>query len=217
MKRGFCLILILTLLLCGCARQETGAATDSAAPATTVRPASESTELPAATEAPVETETAAATEAPAETETAAATEAPAETEAPSGVSMYDLRKAMLAADPNLPEMQVVSSTDQEAEDLFTYLSDLDYGKVESYFLSYAAEGESYEIAVVALRDAADADALTRSLMEHVNGRVLLYKNYAPEQVARAEAARTVTIGRYVALLMCDDQEAVLSAFRAGVN
>ena len=67
------------------------------------------------------------------------------------VSMYDLRTAMLAADPSLPEMLSVSSADESAEDNFLYLSELEYEKVDSYFLAYAKDGSAYEIAVIAVK------------------------------------------------------------------
>ncbi|MBR6290446.1 MAG: DUF4358 domain-containing protein [Clostridia bacterium] len=133
------------------------------------------------------------------------------------VSMYDLRVMMLAADETLPEMKSVSSSDEDAESLFGYLSDVDYSKVEGYFLSYAAEGDSYEIAVVAMRDAGDVPAMKESVEKHVAGRIELYRNYKPEQVPRAEEASVTVSGRYVALVMCDRADAVLEAFKKGIK
>lgn len=133
------------------------------------------------------------------------------------VSMYDLQKAMLAADSSLPEMKTVSSSDENASELFGYLSKESYDLVEGFFLAYAADGQSYEIAVVALKDAKDTPTMTDSLKAHVSDRVLLYKNYSPEQVTRAEKAQILSNGRYVALVMCDDQAAVKKAFEAGIQ
>ncbi len=133
------------------------------------------------------------------------------------VSMYDLRVAMLGADEKLPEMISVSSSDEDAEKLFSYLSDADYSKVEGFFLSYAAEGGSYEIAVVALRDEGDVTAMKESIEKHVAGRIELYRNYKPDQVPRAEAAVVTVSGRYVALIMCDKEDAVREAFEKGVK
>lgn len=144
-------------------------------------------------------------------------EAPVETTPKAKVSMYDLRKAMLAEDPNLPEMSAVSSVDEKADELFAYLSDIDYSKVEGYFLTFAADGTSYEIAVVALKERSDVSELQSSLRKHVEGRVNLYKSYAPDQVERAQGAEIVSAGRYVALIMCDDQAAVKAAFQSGVE
>ena len=133
------------------------------------------------------------------------------------VSMYDLRVAMLGADGSLPEMKSVSSSDEGAAELFSYLSDADYSKVEGFFLSYAAEGDSYEIAVVAMRNESDVSEMKASVEKHVAGRVELYKNYKPDQVPRAEAALVTVSGRYVALIMCDSPEAVREAFEKGIK
>lgn len=168
MKKLFCLLLALALLLSGCAK-------------------------------PVE-----------EPET--------ETEAAPMVSLYDLRKAMLAAQPDLPEMTSVSSSDENAAELFTYLSELDYEKVEGYYLAYAADGKTAnEFAVICLKDEADIPALTATLTDHIQYRVNLYKNYLPEQMKQASKAEIVTEGRYAALIMCEDRAAVKAAFLAGVR
>lgn len=184
-----CVLLIMALCACG-----SGGSSESTPTETT------------------EKETASAAETtPAETESAQ------EESAQEGISMYDLRKAMLAADPSLPEMTAVSSADDKADELFAYLSDIDYSKVDGYFLAYAADGMAFEIAVVALKDAADIPELEQSLARHVEGRVNLYKSYAPEQVAPAENAEIVTSGRYAALIMCGDQAAVKTVFRDNVE
>ena len=146
-----------------------------------------------------------------------ATEPETDAHAPM-VSMYDLRKAMLEAQPGLPDMTAVSSSDEDAGDLFAYLSDLDYEKVEGYYLAYSSDGKTAnEFAVVCLKDAADLPALVSSLKAHVQGRVSLYKSYAPELVDQASAAEIVTEGRYAALIMCEDRAAVKAAFLAGVR
>ena len=195
MKRSICIICAaLLLLLCACGSSDktetTGAGTTQSEAETTA-------------------ESKAAETTPAETSEEASAEA--------GISMYDLRKAMLAADPALPEMMAVSNSDDKADELFAYLSDLDYSKVDGYFLAYAADGMAYEIAVVALKDEGDVSELKDSLIRHVEGRVNLYKSYAPDQVEKAEDAEIVTNGRYVALIMCDDKEAVKAAFEEGIK
>ena len=140
------------------------------------------------------------------------------TAAASMVSMYDLRVAMLAAQPDLPAMLTVSSSDENAAGLFAYLSDLDYDKVEGYFLSYAADGKTAnEFAVVCLKDATDLSDLEASLRAHIKGRVDLYKTYAPDQAEQAAAAELAVRGRYVALIMCADRAAVKAAFTAGIQ
>lgn len=137
-----------------------------------------------------------------------------ETEKPeNAISVYDLRVEMLKADPSLPEMLVASSADKHPEELFKYLSDIDYEKVDGFFLAYAADGMAYEIAAVILKNNADVSECESSLKDHVKGRVELYKNYAPEEVAKAKESRIVTVGRCVALIMCDNKTAVESAMK----
>ena len=129
------------------------------------------------------------------------------------LNMYELEKSMLAADDSLPEMKTVGSWEDNAEKSFAYLSDLDYGKVRGYFLAYAADGMAYEIAVVQLKDKADADALADSLNEHVRTRVQMYKTYEPDQVQRAENAVITTNGDCVLLIMSDAPQKSESAFK----
>ena len=131
----------------------------------------------------------------------------------NAISMYDLRVEMLASDPSLPEMLVASSADKFPEEQFKYLSDVDYEKVEGFFLAYAADGMAYEIAAVLMKKESDVSECENSLKDHVKGRVELYKNYAPEEVAKAREARVVKVGRCVALIMCDDKAAVETAMK----
>ncbi len=177
------LLLILALALCACGSSEG--------------------EKPASTAAPAESSDTASPE----------TTAAPETTGTEVLSMYDMSKAMCSADPSLPEMSRISSSDANAADLFTYFSKLDYEKVEAYFLSYAAKGTAEEIGVIALKDEKDANDCKETLEAHVKDRINLYKTYAPEQVPRAEKAVVLTEGRYVALVMCDEQKAVTEVFR----
>ena len=117
-----------------------------------------------------------------------------------------------------PPYTSVSSSDENADGLFAYLSDLSYDKVEGFFLTYSSDGKTAnEIAVICLKDPADLPALEASLKAHIKGRVDLYKTYAPDQVEQASAAEVVTQGRYMALIMCSDRAAVKAAFVSGVR
>ena len=97
------------------------------------------------------------------------------------------------------------------------MSNLDYNKVQDYFLAYASDGMAYEIAVIRLRDKADVPAAEDSLREHLEGRVRLYKTYEPEQMSRAESAVIKSDGSFVMLIMCDDPTAVENAFNEFLN
>ena len=124
-----------------------------------------------------------------------------------------LGKELVSAAAGLPEMSVVSSGDARGEELFPYLSDLDYAKVEGYYFAYAAGGTAEEIAVVLLKDAADAPELEQSLARHVQSRLGIFQNYDPSQVAMVEDGRMVVSGRLAVLAICADPDGVVSAFR----
>lgn len=128
------------------------------------------------------------------------------------VSMFDLRTAMEAADDTLGEMLSADSSEEDAEDLFAYISDMDYSKVDKFFVSYSNEGVADEIAVIALKDASDAQEAEKSLEKHVQDRINVFSQYAPEQVKKAENAITFKDGRYAVLIICDKQDEVKKAF-----
>jgi len=134
----------------------------------------------------------------------------------TAVSMEDLRERMLAAAPSLPEMKSVDDSADNAEELFAYLSDMDYGKVEHFFLSYSAKGLADEIAVIAVKNAADAAAAQASLQSHLEGRKLLYEQYQPDQLQRTESAEIFVKDQYAVLIVCDEVQAVKDAFRQAV-
>ena len=130
------------------------------------------------------------------------------------VSMYDLRVEMLSAAGKLPDMLSASSSDDNAKSSFSYISDMDYDKVEAYFVSYANELASYEIAV---KDASDVSVAADSLKQHAQNRVDFYRSYGVSEVPRAENALVFTDGRYAVLIMTDSNSAVRSAFEDFVN
>lgn len=126
--------------------------------------------------------------------------------------MEDLQTAMLAADPSLPEMLSVTGDVEDAARLFTYVSDFPYEKVENFLLSYSATGKADEIAVIAVKDKADIDAAAQTLRAHLEDRLKLFRQYEPEEVARAEQGQVFTKGPYAVLIISDDAAAVKTAF-----
>lgn len=133
------------------------------------------------------------------------------------VSMYDLRQTMEAADPSLPEMLNASSAEEDAAESFSYISDMDYDKVDSFFLSYAKEGTADEIAVVAVKDLNDVDEAKKSLEKHRENRRKLLEQYEPEEVKRIEDGLVFAKDQYVVLIICDDSSAVKSAFEKAIT
>ena len=59
-----------------------------------------------------------------------------------------------------------SSAEENAEENFKHISDLDYSKVDSYFVSYSEEGLADEIAVIAVKDPQDVKEAKESLDDH---------------------------------------------------
>lgn len=133
------------------------------------------------------------------------------------VSMYDLRQKMEAADDSLPEMMYASSLDDDAEDLFTNISDLDYSKVDSFFVSYAKEGgKADEIVVIAVKDINDTKEAKKSLEMHKENRHKLLEQYEPKEVSRIDDGVIFTHGQYAVLIISEHSDAVRKAFEDAV-
>ena len=126
--------------------------------------------------------------------------------------MEAMQTALLAADPTLPEMRSITGQVGDAETLFTYVSDLPYEKVDDFLLSYSAEGKADEIAVIAVKDPADAEAAADTLRAHLDQRLTLFRQYSPDEVSRAEKALVFTQDQYAVLLICDGNQDVKAAF-----
>lgn len=129
------------------------------------------------------------------------------------ISLTELQERMLAADTTLPEMTKVTDEDKQAELNFSYLTDLNYDIVDSYFYAYASDGTAEEIAVIKLKDKSDAAAMMKAMNEHVAQRKGTFQEYAPEQVAMAEKAVVISNGSYIALIISSKNGMVQKAFR----
>lgn len=128
------------------------------------------------------------------------------------VDMAALQQALLSADPTLPEMLSITGAVSDAERLFAYVSDLSYGKVEDFLLSYSSEGKADEFAVIAVKDPADVQAAAESLRAHLEQRLTLFRQYTPDEAKRAEKALVFTQDQYAVLLISDGNQAVKNAF-----
>ena len=127
------------------------------------------------------------------------------------VDLESLREQLICASA-LPEMLSVNSSSADAENNLTSISDIEYDKVDEYFIDYSSTGSAYEIAVIKLKSEDDVQQLESDLQEHVENRVKQYKYYMPDQVENAENAVVATSGKYVCLIMCDDTFALKSVF-----
>ncbi|MCM1284234.1 MAG: DUF4358 domain-containing protein [Muribaculaceae bacterium] len=133
------------------------------------------------------------------------------------VSMYDLRVAMEEADDSLPSMLNASSAEENAKENFSHISEMDYGKVESFFVSYSEEGKADEIAVIAVKDSADTKEAVESLKEHRTKRYKLLEQYEPEETKRIEDGLVFSSGQYAVLIICDNSSAVKRAFQQAIG
>ncbi len=135
----------------------------------------------------------------------------------SGISMYDLCQTMEAADSSLPEMLYASSSEENARDLFVNISDLDYSKVDSFFVSYAKEGgKADEIAVIAVKNVNDTEEAKKSLEAHKESRHKLLDQYEPEEVSRIDDGVIFTSGQYAVLIISENSGAVRKAFEKAI-
>lgn len=129
------------------------------------------------------------------------------------VDMKKLQEVVVAADTTLPELKTVTSEDKNAELNFTALSDLDYNLVDSYFYSYAQDGDVQEIAVVALKEEGDVAEMMDTLEKHVENRIGTFQEYTPEKVELAEKAVITSEGRYVLFVIAEKSGLIQNAFK----
>lgn len=132
------------------------------------------------------------------------------------IGMYELKNAMAAAADFSGEMTYASSADPNPEEIFANLSDMDYAKIDGFFIDYAAEGKGNadEIAVIRVNGTADIAEAKAELEQHVAKRIALYSTYDRSQLGKLEAAKIETDGCCVALIVCDGAEKVSNAFHA---
>ena len=135
------------------------------------------------------------------------------------VSIYDLSKEMVQAGGTLAEMSYASSQDSNAESAFSRISDMDYGKVDSFFVSYATDGSASadEIVVIAVRNIEDAPEAEKSLKDHLDYRMSLYRTYGAKQLPKLEKAEVFTDGNYAVLIVADNPGSIRSAFNSFIS
>lgn len=134
------------------------------------------------------------------------------------ISMYDLCKSM-SAGAGFEDMTYISNSDDNAADNFTYISDLEYDKVNAWFDYYASDGAvcADEIAVIEVKDSNDTVTAENSLRDHLEYRTSLYKTYAPEQVPKLNKAAVFSYENFAVLIISDNPSDVKSAFMNAVN
>lgn len=132
----------------------------------------------------------------------------------SAADPVKLGEAMLSEARDLPDMTVVHSGTADGEELFPYLSGMDYGKVSGYYMAYATAGSAEEIAVISLKDSSDAAEARASLEKHLQDRLGIFRVYGPDQAAMLENALISARDGSVALIICSNADEVEGVFRA---
>lgn len=129
------------------------------------------------------------------------------------ISMYDLNKAM-TAEVSLSDMRYVSSADDNAEDLFAQVSNMDYGKVNAFFVNCPvnSKGNADELVVIQVKNKSDLAEAKASLDAHLEKRKALYATYDKSQLDKLSRGRVVTKGSAAALIVSDDADKIEKAF-----
>ena len=129
-------------------------------------------------------------------------------------SMYDLSKAMLSSSQKFRDMSYASSDDKDAKKLLKNVSDIDYSKVDKFFISYASNGgkNADEIVVIQLKNKKDAAEAKESLNKHLETRKSLYATYKPSESPKLLKARVITYNNIVCLIVADETDSVEKAF-----
>ena len=132
----------------------------------------------------------------------------------SDVSMYDLHSAMMSSSQRFRDMEYVSSEDKDAKKLFKNVSDMDYSKVDKFFISYASNGSKNadEIVVIQLKSKKDVNEAKTSLNEHLENRKSLYATYMPSQSPKLMKGKLLVYNNIVCLVVADDMKNVENAF-----
>jgi hypothetical protein len=113
----------------------------------------------------------------------------------------------------------LSTNDGNAEEQFgNNITDMDYDKIDDFFVSYAKEGgKADEIIVIAVKNTNDLAEAKQALEDHRESRRKLLEQYEPEEVKRVEDGIIFTEKQYAVLLICENQDAVKQAFEGAVK
>lgn len=130
------------------------------------------------------------------------------------VSMYDLKTAMANATDKFSDMTYASSEDSDSQSIFANISDMDYSKVDSFFIYYATNGtgNADEIAVIQVKNSSDVQAAKQSLQAHLEKRTALYSTYDKTQLKKLNSAKIVVQDNCAALIVGDESEKISDAF-----
>ena len=113
----------------------------------------------------------------------------------------EVMETVLGGMNDLPEMITVKSGDDNAENVFTYLSEVDYDKVSDYEYQYAKEGSAEEIAVIRMKDESDMKRVKEGLEKRLADRKNHFELYNTEEVPKFDGATVVVKDNYAILII----------------
>ena len=130
------------------------------------------------------------------------------------ISMYDLNKALVGFTSEPDNMKYASNSDPNPQDLLAHVSNIDYGKVKAFFISYAADGtgNADEIVAIQVKKKSDLNEAAESLRNHLETRKTLYAAYDKTQLPKLDKAKVFTRGTLAILMVADDSDKMEAAF-----
>ena len=148
--------------------------------------------------------------------------------AQTDTTLYGIIDALKVSQRGLPELTQITAGE---EDFAEWISDyymLDAGQISDGIICYAEGIEAVEFAVLYLTDETYSNAVMKSLNTYITNRAGVFEGYALRQAAMVKQGIVAGNGRYIALIICPEQQtakkvflnyynedAVLSAFRTG--
>lgn len=151
------------------------------------------------------------------------TSSPSDAEEESSSELKKIMDKMQEAAKNLPSMLHVDSKTESAEAYFASLSTVDYGIVADFIYDSTTDtsNPAPEIAIIKVKDKGDIDAVTASLREHLEGRRLMFENYAAQidekQMPMIESAEVFSENDFVVLIVAENAKEVKEAFYEAIK
>lgn len=122
-------------------------------------------------------------------------------EAESKFSATQLMEKVLSGINDLPEVEVVTEKSDDAESIFSYLSDLNFDKVKSFEYRFSKEGLADEIAVIEVKNSDDVDSVMKDLNDRVETRKNTFKTYDEKEVSKFDTALVVAKDNYILMII----------------
>ncbi len=124
-----------------------------------------------------------------------------EKEIVSGYTAREVYDAVAGAIKDMPEMDSVTSEDENAKDIFMVFSEMDYDKVEDFVISYSNVGLADELLVIRTKSNEYTDELKEDLEERLNNRKGTFEEYNPEEQSKFKGACVLVQDNYVVLII----------------